>query len=445
VTAPKHVVVVGAGIAGLCCAYSFRKHDVDVTVLDSESVGSRVASSFGNGGWICPAQAGPLPEPGLTLRGMRALLNADSALYFRPSYLPRLTPWLLRFWTYCNRRDFEHGMVALAALGRRAFELVEAMLADGVEFELYRKGMVCASATPAGARKVLESLSPMRSFGYRLPDELLSSDDLHELEPSLSDKVTSGFHYDEQWHVRANTMTTGIATRLREQGVGIREHTRVIGFDAVNGTVRAVRTTEGDVAADAFVLAAGSWTAPLARGLGVRFPMQPGKGYTFLIRPKVMPAHGILFADIHAGATPFADRVRIGGTMEFSGYDLSIDRRRIDNVFRLAREYLELEQPEYEEPWAGLRPLTPDGLPVIDRATPLGNAFVATGYSMLGMTVSAPAAEAMAEFVLSGERPALLEPFRIDRFRRLGRRRAKVDAAPATARLDRGLPGRSRT
>jgi D-amino-acid dehydrogenase len=220
-------------------------------------------------------------------------------------------------------------------------------------------------------------------------------------------------------------MTLEIARRLRETGVELDEGARVTGFTTSNGALRAARTASREVEADAFVLAAGSWTTPLARTLGIRIPMQPGKGYSFLIRPKTMPRHGILFADIHAGATPLADRVRIGGTMEFSGYDLNVDRRRVDNVFRLAREYIELEHPAYEEPWAGLRPMTVDGLPILDQAQPYKNAFVATGYSMLGMTLSQPAGEAMAEMITTGRRPAIFEPFRIDRFpRAILRRRA---------------------
>lgn len=409
--------MVGGGVAGLCCAYYLRKRDVEVTLVEAESVGARVASSYGNGGWICPAQAGPLPEPGLTIYGLRALVNADSALYFRPGYLPKLAPWLLRFYTYCNQRDYDYGTAALAALGRRVFELVDAMVADGVECELYKMGFVCATATEADARKVLRSLEGMRRHGFTIPDTILSSDELHELEPALNDRVNAGFFMAEQWHVRAHTFVRGLAAVLRREGVELLEGARVTGFDASDRAVRAARTTKGEVAGDAFVLAAGSWTQPLSRLLGVRFPMEPGKGYTFLIQPKVMPRHGILFADIHAGATPFADRVRIGGTMEFSGYDLAIDQRRIGNVFRLARDYIDLERPEYEEPWAGLRPLTPDGLPVIDWAQPFRNAFVATGYSMLGMTLSQPAGEALAEMILTERRPQLLEPFRIDRFR----------------------------
>ena len=172
----------------------------------------------------------------------------------------------------------------------------------------------------------------------------------------------------------------------------------------------------GEFAADAFVLAAGSWTTLLARKLGVEIPMEPGKGYSFLIKPKVMPRHGILFADIHAGASPLGDRLKISGTMEFSGYNLEIDRPRLENVFRLARDYIELDAPDYEEPWAGLRPMTVDGLPILDWARPYRNCYLATGYSMLGMTLSQPAGEAMAEMVATGVRPALFEPFRSDRF-----------------------------
>ena len=412
------VVVVGGGIAGLCCAYYLRRQDVEVTVVERARVGSRTASSWGNGGWIAPAQAGPLPEPGLTLYGLRALVRADSALYFRPRYLPRLAPWLLRFWTYCNVRDHDHGTTALAALGRRSFELVDGLADDGVSFDVWKLGMVCATGTVDGARKVLRSLEGLRRQGFDLPEDVLDEQEIHDLEPALNDRVKAGFHLAEQWNVKADTLVKGLGRRLRELGVEFLENSDVTGFDRAGETVRAVRTTNGEVGGDRVILAAGAWTTPLAAKLGVRIPMEPGKGYSFLLRPKVMPRHGILFADIHAGATPLGDHVRIGGTMEFSGYDLSIDRRRIGNLFQLARGYIELERPEYEEPWAGLRPTTADGLPILDRAGPFVNTYLATGYSMLGMTLSAPAGEAMADMIVGGRRPEVFEPFRLDRFPR---------------------------
>ena len=408
--------MIGGGISGLCCAYSLRKRDVDVVVVDRSHVGARTASSWGNGGWIAPAQAGPLPALGLTIYGLRALVRADSALYFRPSYLPQVTPWLLRFWTYCNQRDYDSGTAALAALGKECFGLVDAFAADGVEFDLWKLGMVCATNRPEEARKVLRGLEGMRKYGYELPDDILDGDAIHALEPSLNDKVKAGFHLEGQWHVKADTLVDGLAVKLREMGVEFVEGAEVIEFEHTDSAVRAIRTGAGDITGDHFMLAAGSWTTPLARKLGLSIPMEPGKGYSFLLMPKQMPKHGILFADIHAGVTPLGDRVRIGGTMEFSGYDLSIDKRRITNLFELAKGYIDLEKPDYEEPWAGLRPMTVDGLPIIDWAGPFRNATVATGYSMLGMTVSPPAGEALAEMIVTGRRPELFEPFRIDRF-----------------------------
>jgi D-amino-acid dehydrogenase len=418
---PLRVVVVGGGIAGLSVAYYLAQRDADVVVLDAAAAGS--GASYANGGWITPAQAGPLPEPGLTIYGLRALLDTDSALYIKPSYLPTLAPWLLRFWTYCNERDFERGTAALAALGRRVFDLVDGMVADGVEFELYKMGMLCATRTEREARKVLDGLAPMRRLGFGVPDDLVVGDELHALEPALSPRVQAGFFVDEHWHVRSSTMTEALARSLRAKGATIAESAPVVGFDVDGDAVRAVRTRLREWPADAVVLAAGSWTTGLARQLGVRIPMQPGKGYTFMIRPKVMPRHGILFADIHAGATPLGDRLRIGGTMEFSGFGRAVDTRRISTIFRLASDYIELEQPEYEEPWAGLRPMVADGLPILDRAGRYSNAYLATGYSMLGMTLGPPAGEAMAEMVLTGERPAVFEPFKLGRFGPVFRRR----------------------
>ena len=417
-------VIVGGGISGLCTAYSLRKRDVDVVIVDRAHIGARTASSWGNGGWIAPAQAGPLPEPGLTVYGLRALVRADSALYFRPSYLPQLTPWLLRFWTYCNQSDYDRGTAALAALGKDCFDLVDGYVTDGIEFDLWKLGMVCATGKPEDARKVLRSLEGMRKHGYELPDDILDEEGIHALEPSLNDRVKAGFHLEGQWHVRADTLVNGLAVKLREMGVEFVEGAEVIEFHYADSTVHAVRTGAGDISGDHFLLAAGAWTTLLLRKLGLSIPMEPGKGYSFLLTPKEMPKHGILLADIHAGVTPLGDQVRIGGTMEFSGYDLSIDRRRITNLFELAKGYVDLERPDYEEPWAGLRPLTVDGLPILDWAGPFRNATVATGYSMLGMTVSPPAGEALAEMITTGRRPEVFEPFRIDRFPKWILRRA---------------------
>jgi D-amino-acid dehydrogenase len=418
VTSERHVIVVGAGVAGLCCAYYLRRLDFEVTVIESNRVGS--GATWGSGGWLCPAQAGPLPEPGLTLYGLRAMFNADSPLYFAPASSAQIAPWLLQFITYCNERSYRRGLAALARLGQEVFELVEEMAADGVEFELYRQGMIVAAESPTVAAHELRKLTPMRQHGYELPDDIIIGPELHKLEPALSPIVQAGFEVRQHWHVRPDSFTGGLAAALRRMGVEIIEAAEVVDFVVADGRVATVRTAAGEFSAQHYVLAAGAATQPLAKMLGVSFPMQAGKGYSFFVTPTIVPRHAILLADVHVGCTPLGERMRIGGTMEFSGLNTRLDRRRIDATIRGARSsFVEWATPEVDDEWAGMRPITPDGLPVLDLAPGFENAHLATGYSMQGVTIGAPAGLQIAQFVSTGTRPEILEPFRADRFRGL--------------------------
>ena len=144
---------------------------------------------------------------------MRALFDRDSALYFKPGEWSRLTPWILRFWTYCNERDYAQGTAAIAQLGHDVFDLIEEMQADGVEFELHKQGMVYAARSADDARAELRKLAPMRDYGYELPDDVITGAELHELEPALSPAVTAGFLVRQHWHVKPDTITAGLAAR----------------------------------------------------------------------------------------------------------------------------------------------------------------------------------------------------------------------------------------
>ncbi len=411
-------VVIGSGVAGLCTAYYLRRFDADVIVVESNRIGS--GASFANGGWLCPAQAGPLPEAGLTLTGMRALLARDSALYFKPSHMQALAPWLVRFRSYCNERDHQRGTAAIGQLGRGVFDLVEEMQRDGVEFELHRQGMVYAAQRVEDGRRELHKLAPMKQLGYDLPDDIITGTELHELEPALSPRIAAGFLVQEHWHVKADTFTAGLAAALRRSGVEILEGAEVFELETAGRSVTRVRTAAGDLDAENVVLAAGSWTTALAASLGIAIPMEPGKGYSFSVQPKVMPRHAVLLVDVHVGCTPFDDRLRIGGTMEFSGVNSRLDHRRIDNIVAGAQEsFVPWQTSAVAELWAGMRPITADGLPVIDRTEEYENLFIATGYAMQGVTLAPPAGRALAEMITTGRRPDLLEPFRIGRFPRI--------------------------
>lgn len=411
-----HVTIVGGGVAGLSAAYFLRREGAEVTVLERNRVGS--GASAGNAGWLCPAQAGPLPEPGLAAHGVRGLTRPDSPLYFSPGYAPRMLPWLVRFARRCNARSYRRGVEALGRLGGRTFELVEQLEADGIDFELHRCGLLLVAERAEPIRAHLEPLQPMRALGFRIPAEILNADELQEIEPLLSPDLRAGALIEEHWHIDPLSLIRGLAGRVRQMGGQIEEGVEAIEVDADGRGRPRLRTNVGDLEADAVVLAAGAWTAALTRNLGFRLPLEAGKGYSFEVEgeSEELPRHALELVESFVVFSPLANRLRVAGTMEFSGVNQHLDERRIEVMIRgAARTLPGLRLDRIERRWTGMRPIVPDGLPVIDQVPGHGRVYLSAAFSMLGMTLGLPAGEALARQILSGARPGELEPFRADR------------------------------
>ena len=409
------VVVVGGGIAGLCVAYFLRKAGVAVQVLEARRVGR--GASWGNAGWVTPAQAGPLPEPGLLGYGVRSLVDRESALYFDPRQLVRMLPWLAGFARRCNETDHRTGRIALGELSVEAVALLESMAADGIPTQLQRSPLLVAASDARHAQTFLERLEPVRRLGFKIPERLLDQEEMLALEPALTETVTTGFVIEPHCTVNPSAVLGALRDRLVELGVEILEGAELRDIDIEGGRVATLHTSAGRIRCGGVVLAAGAWLGPLGRLFGVRLPVQAGKGYSFEVRPRRMPRHALLLLEPHVGCSPLGERLRIAGTMEFSGINAGIDRRRIESIIRGAAQMLQpWAELDADSVWCGLRPIAPDGLPIIDRHPRLQNVFFAGAYSMLGMTLAAPAGQAVTEFVLTGERPAVLSPFRATRF-----------------------------
>ncbi len=213
------------------------------------------------------------------------------------------------------------------------------------------------------------------------------------------------------------SFTGGLARQLIANGVAIREGIDVLDFQVSGGRVRAARTSAGDLVADDYVLAAGSWTGVLARQTESGFLSRQARATASTSGSQTWPRHAILLADAHIGCTPYGDFVRIGGTMELSGLNTQVDRRRVANMIRAThRLFPGWDGSMVDEPWASLGPILPDGLPVLDRSTSLDNLYVATGHAMQGMTLGPSSGYALASFIVDGERPAVLKPFQLSRF-----------------------------
>jgi D-amino-acid dehydrogenase len=410
----QRVAVVGAGVVGLACAWELRRRGADVVVLERASVGGGV--SRGNTGWVSPSLTYPLPAPGMVREGLRQLLTGGEAFVLRPSLDPAFVRWLWSFRRNCNSTRFDAGIRALLALNRRTLELFDAYRDAGVAFEMHSAGLVVAARTPDGLDLYRRSFRRLRELGYEggSIDELDAAA-LAALEPALDRAhVGAGLHARVDRFVRPEQLTAGLAERLRADGVEIHECCELRTLARRDGGW-ALETTSGPAAAQQLVVAAGLPTAPLLRRLGVRVPLMGARGYSVTVAGRGTPPHHALYlAEAKLGLSPFDGGVRVAGVFELGARNEDVSPAVGERLLAAARPYLGGWQPDTDnlvEAWAGLRPATPDGLPLIGALPGLDGIYLATGHGMLGVTLAPATADLLAPLVLEGRAAPELTPF----------------------------------
>jgi D-amino-acid dehydrogenase len=400
------VAVVGAGVVGLACAWELRRAGADVLVLERGRVGG--GTSQGNTGWVCPSFTYPLPAPGMVREGLRQLVTRGEAFVLRPSLDPSYVRWLWRFRRSCSQERFDAGVRALLALNERTLELFDAYRAAGVEFEMHAAGMVVAARTREGLDLYRAIFRRLHELGYRGGAiEELDGDALAELEPALDARtVVAGLHATVDRFVRPEELTAGLAAALRSDGVEVREDVELTGLGS-NGTLE---TSAGAERADRVVLAAGLATARFAP-----MPMVGARGYSVTLAGRgAPPRHALYLAEAKLGLSPFAGGVRIAGVFELGPRRAEAPPGAGERLVAAARPYLAGWRPDGDEPlqaWAGLRPATPDGLPLLGAHPSLPNVYLATGHGMLGVTLAPASAALLAPLVLEGRAAPELAPF----------------------------------
>ena len=412
-------IIVGGGVVGLCTAWALRRRGVAVTVIDAGP--PERAASHGNAGWLVPTLAGPVPAPGVVGTSLRWMLRPDSPLYIRPRVDLEFARWLLSFWRRCNGSDYREGMAAVAALGARTMELVDALIADGVRFEEHRDGILFVYQSPRELERDYAGLHLLRPFGYETPP-FLDGDAVRALEPALNASVSGGYWFAGERHVRPETLVAGLVAHLEARGVELRPRTGVLGIEHRDGRVAGVATSAGRLAAETVIICAGAWTPVVLRLVGARLPIEAGKGYSLdYAPPPALPApvrRPLSLHEAHVAVTPLADRLRLSGTMELSGLNHHLAPARLGALRRAGESYLHGWPSDPGQPtvWTGPRPMTPDGVPVIGRVPGFTNLLVASGHAMLGVTLAPVTGEAVAELVTTGRAPAELAPFDPARF-----------------------------
>jgi D-amino-acid dehydrogenase len=366
VSGAADVVVIGGGIVGACCAYELARDGASVTVLERDG-GWGQGCSWGNAGLLPPSHARPIAAPENLRAGLRWMLRRDS---------PALAPWIARYVRASTKSRAASGEALqrdLCVEGLARFDQF------GIDGGFRRSGCLTVyTGRRAEERAAAEAGSPA---GRALEAQTLTATEARELEPALTDAVRGAVLFPHEGQCDPVRLVGAVGAAAEEQGVRLRSVEARVVRDA------AVETDEGDLRAGLVVVAAGAWSGRLARTLGVRLPLLAGKGYAVDYPATASPAGVPLYLhDERCVANPMGSRLRVTGGLILGALEQRNEPRRVRAIERAAAGVLGVRAAPRLK-WSGLRPCTPDGLPVIGRHQRAENVLFATGHGMLGVTL----------------------------------------------------------
>ncbi|MGO9888513.1 MAG: NAD(P)/FAD-dependent oxidoreductase [Solirubrobacteraceae bacterium] len=416
------VIVVGGGAVGLCVAEALASRGCEVTVLERDRCGG--GASAGNAGWITPSLAIPVPGPGVIGESLRWLIDPSGPLWIRPTLSPAMIEWIARFLVSCSRSAYRRGLAALQHAAALAGPSFDRLAERGVEFELHDQPLLYPAFEQAELEHLWHVADELRDVGVAVGVgdllDRLSAGELLALEPALSDRVIGGVIARGDRRVRPEGLCQGVQRALTGAGVAVLEQSPV---DALirDGSTWIVESPSGTRRADAVVLAAGVASGELLAGLGTRLPIAAAKGYsrTYPADPSG-PRHALYLEGPKVAISAYEGAVRVSGTLELGARSLSLSDRRLAAIASAAASALPgWRIPGAPENWAGMRSLSPDGLPFIGPVPGLDGIHLATGHGTLGITLAPLTGELIAPLLLEGTRHELLDAFDPARVQRL--------------------------
>ena len=411
----KDIVVVGAGILGLSSAWYLEEAGARVTILDRAPIGD--SASCGNAGLICFGHP-PLTRPGVSRQGLKWMFDPRSPLFIKPRLDGDLFRWLWTFHRHCNTPHYERSLEALCELGRMSANCFEEILdATSIDCDWQRCGWddVCLHAETLD--KVEKEAALLARLGYE--SERISGDELRADAPAYTEEVAGAIRFDDSATLSPRAFTQGLAEALQQRGVAIRTDATVASLVEHGDRVAGVRLDTGEeLTADATVLTAGVWSDTLAGSIGLRIPMQPARGYQRdLVGLEHLPPRGCVLNETFIAVSPFHGTLRLAGTLEIAGFNQPWLVDRLEHLTMAGGRYLRgADTAEIASEWAGYRPCTADGMPVIGGVPRHRDLFIGTGHAMMGMTLGPASGKLIAECVLDTT-PSLESPsFAASRF-----------------------------
>lgn len=402
-----HVLVVGGGVVGLCVAYWCARQGQQVTLVERGTEDAE-GCSLANAGMVVPSHFVPLASPGVVRQALRWMGNPESPFYVKPRPSLALLDWGWKLYRAATRSSVERAAPILLDLHLKSRACYREWAASwGDAFEWVERGLLLLCSTEHGLSE--EAALAAHAHRLGLAAEILTPAQAAELEPAVRMTIAGAVHFPLDSHLTPARLMTALRKELHAAGVQVRYGTPVLGWRARRDHVDAVRTAQGDLTADQFVVCAGVWSAELVRSLGLKLPLQAGKGYSFTLdRPPLMPRTCAILSEARVAITPMGGALRVGGTMELGGIDETIDPVRLRGIANsVARYYPDLMPSHFADATvrSGLRPCPPDGLPYIGRFRRFDNLSAATGHAMMGVSLAPITGKLVAE-LLSGVAPS---------------------------------------
>ena len=414
----KRVLIIGNGIIGLSSALAALRRGFDVTVLDRNAPHIENCS-FGNSGMIVPSHFAPLAQPGVISQGLRWMRDPESPFYVQPRLNWDLLKWGTRFYMATNVDQVAAGSELLKELHLASREMYCKWQEEGVDCSLATRGLLMLCNSEHGLEEESHLAEKARQLG--IPASVLDPHETAALDPNITMSIKGSVYYPKDCHLNPSQLIQSLREKVSSLGGKFVYGKHVLGWNESAGKIQAVRTTSGDYQADEFVLSTGVWSDAMSKPLGLKIPMQPGKGYSLTLPdPVELPKVCSILVEAKVAVTPIGSGLRFGGTMQLGELNESIDPRRITGILKSIPKYMPKFKPSHFEgiePWVGLRPVSPDGLPYIGRTAGIGNLVVATGHAMMGVSLGPITGELVGQ-ILAGEPSKIdLQLASVDRFR----------------------------
>lgn len=403
----KRVLVLGNGIIGLSSALAALQRGMDVTILDRNAEHSD-SCSLGNAGMIVPSHFMPLAVPGVISQGLRWMRDPESPFYVQPRLNLDLMKWGFRFYMATNRDQVAAASLLLRDLNLASRELYSKWQDEGIDCSLVKRGLLMLCNSQHGLEEEAHLAERARELG--IPASVLSPEETTALDPNVTVDIQGSVYYPKDCHLNPGQLIRSLRQRIQDLGGKFQYGEHVTGWRQSKGKLEGVQTINGLVQADEFVLSGGVWSEALAKPLGLRIPMQAGKGYSLTVpNPVELPSLCSILVEAKVAVTPIASSLRFGGTMQLGELNQSIDPRRIQGIIKSIPKYMPRFKPghfEGIEPWVGLRPVSPDGVPYIGRPKGIDNLVIATGHAMMGISLGPISGKLVGE-ILDGESPSI--------------------------------------